>query len=257
MPVVSRAQVMDYVLKKRVRRAKKSEEKIYRKIPNLEIEDCSKVVIVVPHPDDETIACSGIIQRALKLGIKVKIILVSSGGAKKFVLGKKSKRVKEFRQAIKLYGLNRKDVFVLDYRDGRISKFQDSLKKDLEEIFPSLVNSKSLLIFPSMHEMNKDHKAISHVVSELLSRTISRKVLGAMKYLVHYKNFPRPYIFAPELYLIPPKKLLCENWIKFPLEKNERTLKYKAMLIYKSQLKVPLLKRTLLSFIRKNELFHF
>jgi LmbE family N-acetylglucosaminyl deacetylase len=40
-----------------------------------------RVLILVPHPDDETLACGGLIQEAVKRGANVRVVVVTSGDA--------------------------------------------------------------------------------------------------------------------------------------------------------------------------------
>jgi hypothetical protein len=39
------------------------------------------VVVFAPHPDDEVIACAGIIQQALGRGARVKVLAITNGAA--------------------------------------------------------------------------------------------------------------------------------------------------------------------------------
>ncbi|MGB9809204.1 MAG: PIG-L deacetylase family protein, partial [Caldanaerobacter sp.] len=39
----------------------------------------NRILIVVPHPDDETIATGGIIQKAVKSNIPIKVVIATSG----------------------------------------------------------------------------------------------------------------------------------------------------------------------------------
>ena len=49
-------------------------------MPSLEpFKKGQRVLILAPHPDDEAIACAGVIQQALKAGAKVKIVYLTNG----------------------------------------------------------------------------------------------------------------------------------------------------------------------------------
>jgi LmbE family N-acetylglucosaminyl deacetylase len=252
MPLISKAAVVDYFLINTEKFLEKQRE-IYKSLNSLDL-DFSRLVFVSPHPDDETIACSGLIQRALKEKIEFKVILISSGGSKKILLGRKSSRINEFQKALNIYGVKNADAFMLDYKDSRILKAVENLKKDLKELFAFLLTPRTIVVFPSKFDLNKDHMAVHKAVASILP---DFRFLGALQYLIHYRNFPRPYIFAPEHFLVPPEKLLYEKWVKLPLNKKEREIKYLATKNYRSQMKLPFLKRLLLAFVRKNELFHF
>ena len=46
-------------------------------LPALRSDD--RILIVVPHPDDEVLGCSGILQRAVALGVKARVVFVTNG----------------------------------------------------------------------------------------------------------------------------------------------------------------------------------
>jgi LmbE family N-acetylglucosaminyl deacetylase len=91
-----------------------------------------RILILAPHPDDETIGCAGIIQQALNIGAKVKIVYLTSGDANEFAFIVYEKRLtlkknelihmgevrqQEARNAMKLLGLNESDLVFLGYPD--------------------------------------------------------------------------------------------------------------------------------------------
>ena len=39
-----------------------------------------RILIIAPHPDDEVLGCSGLIQRSLKEGKQVDVVILSGGG---------------------------------------------------------------------------------------------------------------------------------------------------------------------------------
>ena len=94
-----------------------------------------KILIVAPHPDDETLTAAGVIARSVKQGIPVRVVVVTCGdgfpkaasaltgkrnpGAEDFLeLGKT--RQKEAAAAVKVLGLPEKDLIFLGYPDGAL-----------------------------------------------------------------------------------------------------------------------------------------
>ena len=92
-----------------------------------------RILILAPHPDDETIAAAGVIQGAVKAGAQVKVVLLTSGENnlmsfmaydKRFFFGPKriirmgTMRKQETVNAMKKLGLAGKDVISLGYPDG-------------------------------------------------------------------------------------------------------------------------------------------
>lgn len=91
-----------------------------------------RVLIMAPHPDDETIGCAGIIQQALSAGAKVKVAYLTNGEHNQLAFIVYEKRIVirrgafihmgevrrlEAIKAMKLLGLNENDLVFLGYPD--------------------------------------------------------------------------------------------------------------------------------------------
>lgn len=91
-----------------------------------------RVLILAPHPDDEAIACAGVIQHALKAGAKVKIVYLTNGDHNEvsFIVYEKRITVRqgefvhmgkvrqgEAVKAMKFLGLSEDDLVFLGYPD--------------------------------------------------------------------------------------------------------------------------------------------
>ncbi|EIV99644.1 PIG-L deacetylase family protein [Thermoanaerobacter siderophilus] len=94
-----------------------------------------RILIIVPHPDDETLGMAGIIQRAVELKRPIKVVIVTSGESyKKAAMsfcGKTNPTPQDFyrfglaRQqesivAMRVLGLPRQDLIFLGFADGSI-----------------------------------------------------------------------------------------------------------------------------------------
>ncbi|MFH1198757.1 MAG: PIG-L family deacetylase [Candidatus Omnitrophota bacterium] len=92
-----------------------------------------RILIMAPHPDDEAIACAGVIQQALKKRAAVKVLYLTNGDRNEFafiVYEKRLvfrqgefihmgiKRMEESKKAMRLLGLSDKDLVFLGYPDG-------------------------------------------------------------------------------------------------------------------------------------------
>lgn len=92
-----------------------------------------RILIIVPHPDDETLGMAGIIQRAVELKRPIKVVIVTSGESyKKAAMsfcGKTNPTPQDFyrfglaRQqesivAMRVLGLPRQDLIFLGFADG-------------------------------------------------------------------------------------------------------------------------------------------
>ncbi|MBM3243361.1 MAG: PIG-L family deacetylase [Candidatus Omnitrophica bacterium] len=91
-----------------------------------------RVLILAPHPDDEAIACAGIIQEALKNGAKLRIVYLTNGEHNEFAFIVYKKRIilkkrefinlgevrrQESIKAMKFLGLSADDLIFLGYPD--------------------------------------------------------------------------------------------------------------------------------------------
>jgi LmbE family N-acetylglucosaminyl deacetylase len=91
-----------------------------------------RILILAPHPDDETIGCAGIIQQALAAGAQVKVVYLTNGDHNQFAFIVYEKRLtlrkgefihmgevrrKEAIAAMKLLGLSEENLIFLGYPD--------------------------------------------------------------------------------------------------------------------------------------------
>jgi LmbE family N-acetylglucosaminyl deacetylase len=128
------------------------------------------------------------------------------------------------------------------------------MKKMIKSFKPTVIFS------TSDYDSNPDHKATYHHLKKALEE-IKNKI-EVYYYLIHYKSrmYPFPRGLKTDENIYPPMSLinLKREWLKLDLSEQETILKNKAIMNYKSQLRMALFlsRKTLLSFIRKNELFY-
>jgi LmbE family N-acetylglucosaminyl deacetylase len=101
----------------------------------------TRLLVVAPHPDDETLCCGGIIQRVLKAGGQVGIVWITNGDAARWdllliertlfndpakgrALG--TQRMSEARAAAAALGVPPTGEWFLGYPDGGVSALLDS-----------------------------------------------------------------------------------------------------------------------------------
>lgn len=110
--------------------------KEFDSLPRLSIENLHRILIIAPHPDDETLAAGGVIQKAVAKGLQVKVVIVTNGDGQEFapfVLSKKvdpepqdyvamgKRRQAESVSALRSLGVKTEDVIFLGFPDRGIS----------------------------------------------------------------------------------------------------------------------------------------
>ncbi len=93
----------------------------------------TRLMVFSPHPDDESLAAAGLIQRVLRLGGAVKVVFMTSGDGFPEGVEKETRiarptaqdyrnygklRKKEARQALRTLGMKKEDVVFLNFPDG-------------------------------------------------------------------------------------------------------------------------------------------
>jgi LmbE family N-acetylglucosaminyl deacetylase len=112
----------------------------------LSLKDAKRILVVAPHPDDETIGAAGVIQDALAQGSQVRVVIITNGdgqrlspllvqrtleiGVKEYIqMGEK--RQGESLAAMQELGLSPGDVIFLSYPDrGLLPMWNSSWTKD-------------------------------------------------------------------------------------------------------------------------------
>lgn len=207
-----------------------------------------RLLVLSPHPDDESLGAAGLIKRNHDVGGTIKVVIATDGNKRHL----KQLRRQETLSALKILGLPQDGIVFLDFPDGSLRQNKSALKEKLLEVIDSFKPTIIAATYPS--DIHSDHAVLGDIVDSLA-------VGGAKKYffLIHYHRFPRPEGFHPQAVLLPPAKLISldASWQKFELDLDEQSAKNEAILQYKSQLnrKNPVLRGLLLSFIRQNELF--
>lgn len=208
-----------------------------------------KVLVFSPHPDDETIAVGGYIAQSTAQGADVKIVLVTNGNFHH----NEQVRYAEFRKATGILGVPESNLVFLGFPDSKLREMNQevlyqALKQQIDIFHPDII------IYPSPYDFNPDHSTIGKTVEKILKSEPQRPVI--YEYLVHYEVlFPRPREYNPDLYILPPKRLLSvDDWQQFSLSPAIEDLKKEAIFTYRSQLANRWLYGILVSSIRRNEL---
>ncbi len=210
----------------------------------------TRLLVISPHEDDETVGAGGYLSQAVKTGAAIKVIFVTDGNKH----GLKATRHAEALAALKIEGVPAADTIFYNYPDGDLSRqssFEPRLKKDLDTFGPTVV----LTTLPE--DLHPDHARCGAVIKNIAAAEPGAFTTGF--FLVHYHRYPRPIgDEARTSYLLPPPSLIANyDWQVAPLTVAEQNQKWLALQKYQSQLslKNPVLRQLVLSFDQKNELF--
>jgi hypothetical protein len=105
-----------------------------------------KLLVIFPHPDDETMVAGGLLLHAKKMGFQTTAIILTKGGAGQLHIHPKGKTAKQVRTAeLEKAGgiLQLNKLIILDYDDGKLRIQKDEwivdTEKYIKEIKPGIV----------------------------------------------------------------------------------------------------------------------
>lgn len=119
-----------------------------------------RLLVLAPHPDDEVIACGGLISQHLAERRVVRVVIATDGGE----AGDRESREAESRRGLARLGDGAELVF-LGFPDRALS--DDAAPRIREEL---VAFHPDLILVPSPVEIHPDHVALSRVFCELVQR---------------------------------------------------------------------------------------
>lgn len=141
--------------------------------PELDLAGARRVLVVAPHPDDETLGCGGTLAR-LAPTCDVHVLLVTNGdGGGGLPPETSAIRKQEMAAAVRTLGIAN-EVLHLDEPDGRFddtSSFRQALAAIVQRLQPDWV------FLPWLGDSHPDHSRISRASSQVLRRSGVERVL--------------------------------------------------------------------------------
>jgi LmbE family N-acetylglucosaminyl deacetylase len=126
-------------------------------LPPLACPTARHVVVVAPHPDDETLGIGGAIYDWTQLGVNVQVLIATDGGKSHDHPNIKNVRRDETLAAAIHLGVDQKLIF-LDLPDANLSGHLDALVDALDATIPS-DGFPALVIAPRLGDGHSDHDA--------------------------------------------------------------------------------------------------
>jgi LmbE family N-acetylglucosaminyl deacetylase len=133
----------------------------------LDLERARRVLVVAPHPDDETLGCGGTLAR-LAADCTIRVLLVTNGdGGGALPAGTSEARKREMAQAVRTLGIAQ-EVIHFDEPDGRFEDspaFRTKFAALLDNLDPDWV------FLPWLGDSHSDHARISATATAMLKRS--------------------------------------------------------------------------------------
>ncbi|HET7664275.1 MAG TPA: PIG-L family deacetylase [Rhodanobacteraceae bacterium] len=127
------------------------------------VRGCRRVVVVAPHPDDETLGVGGLLSVLLKRGFPVEVIMVTDGEASHASMTPevmRTVRVLENALALRQLGWTRPNVHRLRLPDSKVATQEDVLVRQLER----LLRAGDRVLTTWRHDGHPDHEATARAV---------------------------------------------------------------------------------------------
>jgi LmbE family N-acetylglucosaminyl deacetylase len=139
--------------------------------------DDKPFIVVAPHPDDESLACGGLIAEACRKGLRAKVVIISDGAgshprSKAYPPNRlKAVREEEARRAGAELGLRPEDMIFLGLADRFVSSKGAKAELATEKIVDCLEEIGARSLFVSWrHDPHCDHQASYRIAREVQRR---------------------------------------------------------------------------------------
>lgn len=143
-------------------------------LPPLELTQCPGLVVVAPHPDDETLGLGATIAQLAAAGVDVQVVSVSDGGAARpgtaslDRVRREAIRRHELRRATSLLGAP--PPILLGLPDGQLTDYEDRLTDSLSEILEN--NAAAPWCAATWRgDGHPDHEAVGRAAAAACART--------------------------------------------------------------------------------------
>ena len=138
---------------------------------NIGLPPAQRILVLVPHPDDESLSCGGTIARYVRNEAVVNLLIISDGAAIEEPDGQHADvvtaRMQEMVTATKILGIQQ--VQTLGLPDGQLAshtvQIHEAIQKHLTTFQPDLV------LAPSLIDGHNDHVTVGRIALQLFRST--------------------------------------------------------------------------------------
>jgi LmbE family N-acetylglucosaminyl deacetylase len=176
-----------------------------------------RILVIAPHPDDETLGAGGLIADQRRRGVPVSVIAVTDGDAAYAdVKGLAGIRRIEQEQALQVLGVRRDATTRLSIPDSKVAEYET----ELESRLAALIGVDDLVVAPWDFDSHPDHEACGRAARKVAKATGAALALY-MFWTWHHKA---------------TDSLAGEPLRRFELDEKLQALKWTALNCHRSQL---------------------
>lgn len=193
-----------------------------------------KLLVIFPHPDDESVMAAGLMQAALARKWNVRVVSLTHGEAGKMHINGKGKSLKEirkleFERAMKTLAVS--ECKVHSFPDGRLKEtklpWRDLLKTEISSFKPGII----VTYDPTGITGHPDHVVLSHEISLVVNELSNDKSKDIPQLLwPAYVGLPKKRMYHSELLESAPEP--SHHLVLNPIQVLK---KYQAIVAHKSQ----------------------
>ena len=194
----------------------------------LKREGNKRMLVIFPHPDDESFASAGVIMKAKSLGYEVTLLTLTRGGAGRISINPKGRSLKEIRSeelmnAAKILGVN--DLIIKDFDDGKL-KPRNGWSKVVKSLLIQLRPGVVVTYDPTGFTGHPDHITLTLKLKQIIEEaSISKPILLWVTLFDKYIGF-----LNPEL-----RPYLTKADYELKMTIGELLRKFRAMFSHRSQ----------------------
>lgn len=132
-----------------------------------------RILVLSPHPDDESLGCGGTIAQYTKMGKQVHVGIISKGDAVDVKIDNiVNIRKKEAYKACEFLGV--KNVIFMEFPDTTLNKHYDEVRQRIRDVIQTY--NPDIIFSPSPIDEHDDHVVVSKITFSLLKELCSFKV---------------------------------------------------------------------------------
>jgi len=216
------------------------------------IKQSNRVLILMPHPDDEAVFISGLLQKLSSSRISTRVVTLTAGEKSTLRHGLSPSanltqvRKQELANAFKILGVT--NFSILDYPDGELEEQTQKIKSTIIKEIKSYQPTHLITLEPDGVYGHPDHIAVSEIITNLVNSLIK------LIYITVSPNyiFPTARAMAKKSTIKPLKAQYCLH-LTFPEAFN----KIKALHTHRSQFTFnPFQTKSLIHFLRNGMFTH-